>query len=98
MQPNSFSKILIALELHGILSANFACSRLDTGMQNKDNASPSISVAGHGLLVKMCIAIEPHGIFCSNFAYLYILTLSGHWNAKRRRCFCRTLVWLIKVN
>ena len=45
-------KKLITLEPHGIFHqillayADLHC--LDTGIQNKDNASPSISVAGHG--------------------------------------------------
>ena len=32
-------------------------------MQNGDEASPSISPASRGQLVKMLIALEPHGIF-----------------------------------
>ena len=60
---------------------------LDTGMHNGEEASPSISPAGHGQLVNMLITLEPHGIFWSNFAYLYISTLSGHWFAKRGRGF-----------
>ena len=47
---------------------------LGTGMQNGDEASPSISLAVRGQLLKMLIPFEPHG---SNFAYLYIFTLSG---------------------
>ena len=35
---------------------------LDTGMRNGDEASPSISLAGRGQLVKMLIFLEPHGI------------------------------------
>ena len=34
-----------------------------TGMQNGDEASPGISSAGRGILVKMFITFEPHGIF-----------------------------------
>ena len=52
-------------------------------MQNGDEASPSISPAGRGQLVKMLITLESHDIFCSNFAYLYNLTLSGIWYTKR---------------
>ena len=52
-------------------------------MQNDDEASPSISPAGRGQLVKMPITLEPLNIVRSNFAYLYILALSGHWYAKR---------------
>ena len=52
-------------------------------MQNGDEASPSVSPAGRGKLVKMLITLEPHGIFRSHFAYFYILTLSGHCYAKR---------------
>ena len=36
---------------------------LDTGIQNKDTASPSISVADHGQLVKIHITLETHGLF-----------------------------------
>ena len=56
---------------------------LDTGLQNGDEASLSISPAGRGQLVKMLITLEPHDIFLSNIAHFYILTLSGHWYAKR---------------
>ena len=35
----------------------------DFGMQNNDEASPSIILDGGGLLVKMLITLEPHGIF-----------------------------------
>ena len=72
--------------VHQILIAHTILHCLVTGMQNEDNVSPSTSVAGHGVLVKICIALEPYGILCLNFAYLYILTLSGHRYAKRRRC------------
>ena len=41
-------------------------------MQNGDEASPSIILAGRAPLVKMLITLEPHGIFSSNFACLYI--------------------------
>ena len=56
-------------------------------MQNGDEASPSIILAGRALLVKMLITLEPHGIFASNFVYLCILTLSSHCHAKRWRGF-----------
>ena len=36
---------------------------LDTGIQNKDNVSPSISVARYVKLVKMHFTLEPHGLF-----------------------------------
>ena len=32
-----------------------------------------------GQLVKIPITLEPYGIFGSNFAYLFILTLSSHF-------------------
>ena len=46
-------RMLITLKLHGIFLSNSACSYvvlhcLDTGMQNKDKASPSTILAGHG--------------------------------------------------
>ena len=34
---------------------------IETGVQNEDEASPSISPAGHGQLVKTLIAFEPYG-------------------------------------
>ena len=52
-------------------------------MQNGDEASPSIILAGQALLVKMLITLERHGIFGSNFVYYCILTLSSRWFAKR---------------
>ena len=52
-------KRLITLEPHGIfhqiLLAYTDLHCLDTGIQNKDNASSSISVAGHGYLVKITV-------------------------------------------
>ena len=36
---------------------------LENGMKNGDEASPSISPAGQGLVIKMLITLEPHGIF-----------------------------------
>ena len=56
---------------------------LATGMQNDDEASPSIILAGQALFVKMPITLEPRGAFGLNYAYLCILTLSSHWYAKR---------------
>ena len=40
-----------------------------SGMQNGDDASSSIILAGRALLMKMLITLEPCGIFCSNFVY-----------------------------
>ena len=42
-------------------------------MQNGDEASPSIILAGQDLLIKMFITLELRGIFCSNFVYYCIL-------------------------
>ena len=53
-----------------------------TGMQNGDEASPSIILARRALLVKMLITVDPHGIFGSNFVYLCNLTLASHWYEK----------------
>ena len=39
-------------------------------MQNDDEASPSIILAGNALLVKMLITLEPRGAFDSSFSYL----------------------------
>ena len=52
-------------------------------MQNCDEASSSIILAGRALLVKMLITLEPSGMFTSNFVYLCTLTLSDHCHAKR---------------
>ena len=54
-----------------------------TGVQNDDEASPSIVLAGRALLIKMFITHKLRGIFCSNVAHYCILTLSNHWYAKR---------------
>ena len=51
-------------------------------MQNDDEAFKSISLASHGLLVKMLITLEPHGIFSLNSAYLYIFRLSLVYHIK----------------
>ena len=48
-----------------------------------DEALLSTSPALRGRFVKMLITLEVHGIFGSNFAYLFVLTLSSHWFAKR---------------
>ena len=48
-------------------------------MENGDEASPSIILAGRALLMKMLMTIEPRGIFCSSFVYYCILTLSNRW-------------------
>ena len=56
-------------------------------MHNGDEALLSNSLAGRVHIVKMLTTLEPHGTFLSNNAYLCILTLSGHWYAKRRRSF-----------
>ena len=48
-----------------------------------DEALLSNSQTGRGKIVKLLITLEPHGIFGSNFEYLFILTFSSHWNAKR---------------
>ena len=44
------------------------------GMQNGDEASTSINLAGQDLLVKMLITHEPHGIFSSNACFYNIDT------------------------
>ena len=38
-------------------------------MQNSDEASPSIILAGRALLVKMLIPLEPRGAYGSNCVY-----------------------------
>ena len=71
--------MLITLDSHGILVKTLYtyvfqhCPAID--MKKGDKSSPSIILAGRGLLVKMLITLEPHGIFGSNFVYLCILTL-----------------------
>ena len=56
------------LEPHGIFGPSFADLYIllcpANGMQNIDEASPSIISVGRGLkLVKMLITLETHGIF-----------------------------------
>ena len=53
-----------------------------TGMQNGDEASPSI-ILGSSSFSENAHNLEPHGIFGSNFVYYCILTLSSCWYAKR---------------
>ena len=71
-------------------------------MQNGDEASSSIILAGWALLVKMLITLEPRGIFTSNFVYLCTLTLSDHCYAKRWRGFADHHFgqsnWLLYIN
>ena len=43
-----------------------------TGMQNGDEASPRISLAGQALFMKILINDELRGIICSNFVYFCI--------------------------
>ena len=75
-------KMLITLELRGIIGSNFVylcILTLSCGWYaNGDEASTSIILAGQALFVKMLITLEPPGGFGSNFAYLCILTLSSH--------------------
>ena len=52
-----------------ILYTNVFKHCLAAGMQNDDDASPSINLTGRPLLVKMIITLEPRGIFGSNFVY-----------------------------
>ena len=54
-------------------------------MQNGDEASPSIILAGRALSVKMLITLEPHGIFVSNFVYYYIIFLTGNYQDFSRK-------------
>ena len=54
-------------------------------MQNGDEASTSNILAGGALLVKILITLDRMVYFLSNFVYLFILTLSSNWYAKRRR-------------
>ena len=54
-------------------------------MQNGTEALSGIYLFSHGLLVKMLISHEPQGEIGTDLAYLYILTLSRHWFAKRWR-------------
>ena len=61
-------------------------------MQNGDEASPSITLAGRALLMKMLITLELHGIFCSYVVYFCILTLSNRWYAKQRAS-----IWPVKL-
>ena len=40
-------------------------------MLNDDEALLSVSLAGHGQLVKMLITLDPHGIFSSNIKVVF---------------------------
>ena len=54
---------------------------LATDMQNVDEASPSIILAGLALLMKMCITLELRGIFLLKFCILlYYYTTAGMRN------------------
>ena len=64
-------------------------------MQNSDEASPSIILAGLALLVKIFMTLEPDGLFGLNCVYLCILTFSSHWYEKMRRGF--TFMHLIQI-
>ena len=55
---------------------------LATYMQNVDEASPSIILAGLALLMKMRITLGLCGIFLLKFVYYCILTLSNRWYVK----------------
>ena len=62
----SVIEMLITLEPHGIFGSNFAylfqhCPA--TGMQNSNEALPSIILAGRGISLKMLITLEQHHIF-----------------------------------
>ena len=61
----------------------YACQHCHTTGIGMDEAFLSISLARRGHLVKVLITLERHDKFGSNFAYLFILTLSSHWYAKR---------------
>ena len=70
-------------------------------MQNGDEASPNIILAGRAHLVKMLITLELHGIFSSNVACSYSFTLSRHWYAKQRQAFIELHFgqsWLVSEN
>ena len=60
-------KMLIPLELHGMIGSNFVCLCIltlsATGMKKCDKASQNIILAGRALLVKMFITLELRGIF-----------------------------------
>ena len=61
---------------------------LDTGMKNDNEALRSVSLAGHGQIVKMLITLEPHVSFHYN-----ILRLSSVYrimlNNNRQQELCR---------
>ena len=54
-------------------------------MQNGDEASPSIILAGRAVLEKILITLEQHGIFGSNFVYYYIIFLTGNYQDFSRK-------------
>ena len=81
-------RMLLTLEPRDIFGSNFCILIVfelcpATGMQNDDEASPSIILAGRAYLVKMHITLELHVIFVSNFASSYSFTRYRHWAAKQ---------------
>ena len=63
-------------------------------MQNGDEASPSIILAGRALLMKMLVPLEPCGILSSNFVYLCILTFSSSKILAGRALLVKMLITL----
>ena len=68
-------KMLITLEPRGIFALNFVYLCIltpATAMQNGDEASPSIILAGRALLVKMLLTLEPV-VYSLHILYTYVL-------------------------
>ena len=55
---------------HQILPAYKVLHCLDTGIQNNDKASPSISEAGHGFLVKCALPLN-HMVYFDQLSLTY---------------------------
>ena len=70
-----------------------------TGMQNGDEVSPSIILAGQALLVKMLIPLEPHGLFGSNFVYyMYIIKHINAYVILKVAIFWAQILTCVEVN
>ena len=68
-----------------------------TGMQNGDEASPSISLAGQALLMKMLKTLELLGIFWFKFCILLYLKIVQALVCKTVTRLHRASVWPVKL-
>ena len=64
-------------------------------MQNGDEASTSIILAGRALLMKMLITLEPDDIFYLNCVYYMYFNIVQPLVCIAATMLCRALVWLV---